>query len=570
MIGSGRKLPCAISEQNSRLIVDSIPGMVAVHMPGGEQELVNRQLLEYFGTPEGELKRWATSDAVHPEDLPLAVEVFTRSMASGEPFELEVRGRRFDGAYRWLQSRGFPLKDTNGRIVRWYNLLIDVDERKRAEEALGARERNLKLIIDTIPVLAWSARPDGTAEFFNQHYLDYMGLSAEQAQDWGWTVAVHPDDLNGLAVTWQTILASGKPGEAEARLRRHDGEYRWFLFRANPLSDGSGNIVKWYGVNTDIEDRKRADEALRAKERELDLIINTIPAMAWSARPDGSPEFFNQHYLHYVGLSIGQSKDWEPTTALSEYWDLTAAIHPDDVSGLAAKWQAILASGQPGEMEARLRRFDGMYRWFLFRTNPLRDELGNIIKWYGTNTDIDDRKRAEEALRESERQSRLIVDTIPGLVAVFGPGGEAERLNEQFLEYLGQTFEEFANWATNGTVHPDDLAGHVETLRQSLGSGRPIDFETRLRRFDGVYRWFQLRGHPARDTDGRIVRWYCLMTDVDDRKQAEDELRRSEAFLADAQRLSRTGSFSWQVATEEMEWSEETYRIYRVRPGDYP
>ena len=246
---------------------------------------------------------------------------------------------------------------------------------------------------------------------------------------------------------------------------------------------------------------------------------------------------------------------------------MTAAVHPDDVSGLAAKWQAILASGEPGETEARLRRFDGKYRWFLFRANPLRDELGNIIKWYGTNTEIDDRKRAEEALRESERQSRLIVDTIPGLVAVFGPGGEVEGLNEQFLGYLGQTFEEFANWATNGTVHPDDLAGHVEILTQSLDSGHPIDFETRLRRFDGVYRWFQLRGHPARDTDGRIVRWYCLMTDVDDRKRAEDELRRSEAFLADAQRLSRTGSFSWQVAAEEMEWSEETYRIYELEPG---
>ena len=111
------------------------------------------------------------------------------------------------------------------------------------------------------------------------------------------------------------------------------------------------------------------------------------------------------------------------------------------------------------------------------------------------------------------------------------------------------------------------MHGHVETLTHSLDSGHPIDFETRLRRFDGVYRWFQLRGHPARDTDGRIVRWYCLMTDVDDRKRAEDELRRSEAFLADAQRLSRTGSFSWQVAAEEMEWSEETYRIYELDPG---
>ena len=211
------------SERDARLIVDSIPGMVAVFAPSGELEVVNRQILEFFGTPVEELKRWATSDAVHPEDLPRAIEFFTRSLASGEPFEVEVRARRFDGVYRWFQSRGFPLRDTNGRIVRWYNLLIDIDERKRAEEALAASERNLKLIIDTIPALAWSARPDGTAEFFNQHYLDYMGLSAEQAQGWGWTAAVHPDDMNGLAATWQAITGFRKVGRsrgATAPLRR--------------------------------------------------------------------------------------------------------------------------------------------------------------------------------------------------------------------------------------------------------------------------------------------------------------------------------------------------------------
>ena len=131
--------------------------------------------------------------------------------------------RRFDGVYRWFQSRGFPLRDKNGHIVRWYDLLTDIDERKRAEDALVASERNLKLLIDTIPALAWSARPDGSAEFFNQHYLDFMGLSAEQASDWGWTAAVHPEDMTGLADAWQRIMASEAPGEAEARLRRHDG-----------------------------------------------------------------------------------------------------------------------------------------------------------------------------------------------------------------------------------------------------------------------------------------------------------------------------------------------------------
>ena len=198
--------------------------MVATFTPDGGVEFVNHQILEYFGKTLEELKRWETGGMTHPEDRPRVVELFTDSIASGNPFEFEVRARRFDGVYRWFQSRGFPLRDTNGHIVRWYNLLIDIDERKRAEEALAASERNLKLLVDTIPALAWSARPDGSAEFFNQLYLDFMGLSAEQASDWGWTAAVHPEDMDGLAAAWQRIMASEAPGEAEARLRRQDGD----------------------------------------------------------------------------------------------------------------------------------------------------------------------------------------------------------------------------------------------------------------------------------------------------------------------------------------------------------
>jgi len=170
-------------------------------------------------------------------------------------------------------------------------------------------------------------------------------------------------------------------------------------------------------------ENRRAEEVLRDSERKLSLIINTIPAMAWSFRSDGSVEFFNRHYLDYVGLSADQA----------EYWDFTVAIHPDDVAGLSRTWQAIMASGEPGEAEARIRRFDGEYRWFLFRASPLRDESGEIVRWYGVNTDIEDRKRAEDALRASERRARLIVDSIPGLVAVFTPEGEVDFVNGQLL-----------------------------------------------------------------------------------------------------------------------------------------
>jgi PAS domain S-box-containing protein len=142
-------------------------------------------------------------------------------------------------------------------------LQADMEARTRTEEALAASERRLEVIINTIPGLAWSAQADGSVEFFNQYYLGYVGLPLEQLQGSGWTVAVHPDDLRALASAWQSIMATGKSGETEARLRRFDGEYRWFLFRANPMLDESGKVLRWYGLNVDINDWKRTDEQLR-------------------------------------------------------------------------------------------------------------------------------------------------------------------------------------------------------------------------------------------------------------------------------------------------------------------
>jgi PAS domain S-box-containing protein len=250
-------------DRQSRLIVDNIPGLVALLSPTGGVEVANRQILEYTGKTLDELQRWGTSDIVHPDDLAYVAEVFGRSIASGSPYQIIQRIRRSDGVYRWFNNSGYPLRDDAGQIVRWCVLLTDIDAAKRADDAVRESERNLKEIIDTIPALAWSARPDGSAEFFSQYYLDFIGFSGAEAGDWGWAAAVHPDDFTELAATWQRILVNGAPGETEARLRRYDGQYRWFLFRASPLRNDAGQIVKWYGVNTDIEARKQAEAELK-------------------------------------------------------------------------------------------------------------------------------------------------------------------------------------------------------------------------------------------------------------------------------------------------------------------
>ena len=322
-----------------------------------------------------------------------------------------------------------------------------------------------------------------------------------------------------------------------------------------------------------LTSRKRAQEALAASER--DLIINTIPTAAWTTRPDGYCDFLNQVWLDYAGMTAEQAQGWG--------W--AEAIHPDDRKNLVEDWQSCLASGTPVDTEARIRRFDGSYRWFLIRGNPLKDEGGNILKWYGTCVDIEDRKRVEEALHARELSWRQIVDNIPGLVATMGAMGEVEFLNRQTLEYFGKTTEELKDWALISAVHPNDLPRVIEARKKSIETGQIYEVEHRCRRADGVYRWFQVRGLPVRDAENKITAWYLLLTDIDDRKHAEEELKRSEAFLAEGQRLSGTGSFSWCVATDEITWSEQLYRIFefdehlpvtlerigsRVYPDDLP
>ena len=212
-------------ERESRLIVDTIPGLVAILTPAGEVDVVNHELVEYCGQQLEAMRQWGTNGTVHPDDLPHVGQVFGPAIATGTPYDFDARIRRFDGVYRWCQVRGLPLRDSNGGITRWYVVLTDIDERKRAEHALRDSERNLKLNIDTIPALAWSARSDGSAEFFNRHYLDYHGSLRRTGERIGaGRLLSTREDLDELATTWRRIMASGVAGEAEARLRRHDGE----------------------------------------------------------------------------------------------------------------------------------------------------------------------------------------------------------------------------------------------------------------------------------------------------------------------------------------------------------
>ena len=258
-----------VSVQSLRLLVDTIPGFIVILTPEGAVEQVNRQVLDYFGRTLEDLQRWGTSDAVHPDDLPRTIAAWTHSVATEVPFEGEHRLRRADGTYRWVQARAQPLRDSDGRIARWYMLITDIDDRKRAEDALRASEHDLRSIIDTMPGYVATMDPAGVIQLVNKPLLDYTGQSLEELQDWGSTEVVHPDDLPRVSAALMHSIETGQLMESEHRLRRADGAYRWFHLRGLPSRNEAGVVLRWYVILNDIDDRRNTEDALRRTQSRL-------------------------------------------------------------------------------------------------------------------------------------------------------------------------------------------------------------------------------------------------------------------------------------------------------------
>ena len=283
-------------------------------------------------------------------------------------------------------------------------------------EKLGQEAAWLQTLIDTVPSFLWTSFPDGSKEFLNRRWYEYTGLTPEQGKGWGWKVVVHPDDLDRLIREWFALLNEPKAGELETRIRRNDGEYRWFLIRAFPEFDAQGNVVRWFGSDTDIEDRKRAETKLLEDERELRRITDAIPHTIVVLDPTGHPLYANHKMLDDTGLTMQD--------VLTS--DFRARIfHPEDLERVLKDREEGLARGLPFEIEQRVLWKDGQYRWLLLLYKPFRDEHGRLVRWYATGTDIDDRKRSEDrtkneniALREDVDHSSMfeeIVGSSPSL-----------------------------------------------------------------------------------------------------------------------------------------------------------
>src|ERR1700735_1960625 len=282
---------------------------------------------------------------------------------------------------------------------------------------------------------------------------------------------------------------------------------------------------------------------------QVQAILNVLPTYTWYAAPRGALTFVNARTADYLGIPNDHPLRFG--IDIGATWDeWIPLLHPDDQERARKYWSNCMRTGEAGELSYRVRSGQGDYRWFLTRFEPLRASDGTLLLWVGATLDIEELMRAQEALRESERSARSAIDGIAGLVSILAPHGEVETVNRQVFEYFGQSLEELKNWEATDAIHPEDLPHVAEIFTRALACGIPFQHDQRLRRFDGEYRWFESRGVPVRDAAGRIVRWYVLMTDIEDRKRALAQLEQMQSDFAHINRVSMMGELAASLSHE--------------------
>ena len=510
-------------------VLDGLPAMVWTAVPDGNVDFVNQRWSDYTGLGLGDARGWKWQSVIKMDDLPRLLERWRSILASGQPGEMEARIRRLDGQYRWFLVQANPIRDDAGQIVKWCGVSIDMEDRKRADDDLHASDRDARQILDGMPGLVATFTPDGEVEGVNRQVLEYFGMTVDELKNWGTGDAVHPEDLPRCVEIFANAIASGEPFELECRSRRFDGVYRWFQSRGYPSRDSNGRIVRWYNLLIDIDDRKRAEYALRKSQtelrhaqRELQRTMDSIPVLVSAFHADGTRIFVNKTWEISTGLTLQDVTD-ETQASLRPH------CHPDDAAPLARKIDAALADGEPLPFEVRLRCANGEYRWHSFRRVPLRDENGAIIRWYSSGFDIHDRVMAEEALRRSEAflakgESASLTGTFSWDFAT-GAFTWSEQLYRiyEFEPGAQITFELIAT-----RYHPDDKALIARVAEQARSGGIPnFDYSHRLLMPNGSIKHVRVVAHRNQSEDGR-VEYFGAVQDVTQRHLADEARRLSE------------------------------------------
>jgi PAS domain S-box-containing protein len=382
-----------------------------------------------------------------------------------------------------------------------------------------------------------------------------------------WFNRIHSEDRKRVRDLFERCVLEKTDYEALYRLLLPDGTIKYQHSIGRPVVNEKGDLVEFVGTAIDVTEQARArielekafeeikqrTEAARRSERELRDVVNTVPAHVWSTSPEGQVDFVNDRWLQFTGLALHEAFGWK--------WE--AVLHPDDRTRVVSDWHTAVKNGQATESEARVRRADGEYCWWFIRNVPLRDETGKLVRWYGTAIDIEDRKQAEQALRKSEERWRSVFENSAIGVALTDLNGRFLAANHVYQTIVGYTQEELRSLHFLDLTHEDYREANWALITELLeGKRRQFQIEKKYLRKDGSSIWIRNNVSLVPGTE-RVPRFImALSEDITQRKRAEEALQRSEGYLAEAQKLTHTGSWAWNVRTGVLFWSREIFSIY--------
>ncbi len=345
--------------------------------------------------------------------------------------------------------------------------IVKFDDNKPPDHNSLIQVAELRQIIDTIPAFVWGASPDGSIEFLNQRGLAYTGFSLEQLRGWNWKDSniLHPDDVQGLFDAWRAIVASGQEGEIQARMRRFDGEYKWFLFRVAPFLDHSGRLVAWFGVDAEIDERKRSEDELRRSQSYLAEAQKLSRTGSFGWKPISGELIWSTETFCILG--------YDPETKPTLYLALQR-VHPDDLAFVKQTLDRASHDETDMDYEHRLLFPDGSVKYVHVIAHAMKDVSGNL-EFVGAVSDVTAVKLAYEKIRQNEDELRRVVDFVPQIIFVIGPDGKALYGNRKALDYAGIRPDEFPFVGFGGRLSLQRMWRNIE---QSGNSRSPAAFHS--------------------------------------------------------------------------------------------